>query len=105
MIPVRRGLISTMYARTRATLDDVYALYEGYYGKETAPFVRVRRGTFPELKDVVETNDCQIGLTYDADLEYVIVVSALDNLTKGAAGQAIQNFNLMHGFPETTGLV
>ncbi|MBI4354537.1 MAG: N-acetyl-gamma-glutamyl-phosphate reductase [Candidatus Omnitrophica bacterium] len=103
-LSIERGLISTLFIKTRAPLEAVAEAYRVCYTPEGAPFVTVRVGSFPQLRDVVETNDCQIGLSYDAAMELLIVMSALDNLTKGAAGQAIQNFNLMHGFPETTAL-
>ena len=78
--------------------------YQTAYPEARTPFVRVRAGSFPQLRDVVETNYCDIGWIYDPSLEHLMVASALDNLTKGAAGQAVQNFNLMCGFPETTAL-
>ena len=105
VIPVTRGLISTIYMRTRASVEAVVEAYRTRYTPERTPFVRIRVGSLPQLKDVVETNYCDVGLTYDPATECLIVASALDNLTKGAAGQAIQNFNLMCGLPETTGLL
>ncbi len=105
VIPVTRGLISTIYLRTRQDAAAIQEVYQKAYPADHAPFVRVRLGSLPQLRDVVETNYCDIGFIVDPALECLIVGSALDNLTKGAAGQAIQNFNLMHGFPETTALV
>jgi N-acetyl-gamma-glutamyl-phosphate reductase len=107
VIPVSRGLVSTIYARMRAkTAAEIEQVYRARYTAAAAPFVRVRTGgSLPQFKDVVGTNYCDIGFSYDAALESLVVMSALDNLTKGAAGQAIQNFNLMHGFPETTALL
>ncbi len=104
VIPVTRGLVSMIYVRTTATLAAVRAAFEASYPAGQAPFVRLRSQSLPQLRDVVETNYCDIGLVHDPGLGQLIVASALDNLTKGAAGQAIQNFNIMHGFPETTGL-
>lgn len=104
VIPVTRGLISTLYVRIRGTFDAICQAYERQYPSSGAPFVRVRPGVLPELKDVVETNFCDVGLVYDHATETLIVGSALDNLTKGAAGQAVQNFNVMYGFAETTAL-
>lgn len=104
VIPATRGLMSMIYARVTNPVA-VKAAYEDMYTPEQAPFVRVREGVLPQLRDVVGTNDCDIGFVYDQQTGYLAVASALDNLTKGAAGQAIQNFNVMHGFPETTGLV
>ena len=105
VIPVTRGLISTIYLKTRARLEDLQAAYDQWYPPQTAPFIRLRPGVLPQLRDVVETNFCDIGFTQDPTLGYAVIASALDNLTKGAAGQAVQNFNLMHGFPETAGLL
>jgi N-acetyl-gamma-glutamyl-phosphate reductase len=104
VIPVTRGLLSTLYVRTRATPEAIRDAYERQYPASAAPFVRVRPGVLPELRDVVGTNFCDLGLVYDQATETLIVGSALDNLIKGAAGQAVQNFNVMCGFPETTAL-
>ena len=104
VIPVQRGLISMVYLRTNADASKIRDIYAQRYAPEQAPFVRVREAALPQLKDVVGTNYCDIGWSWDASTQTLIVVSALDNLVKGAAGQAIQNFNLMHGFPETAGL-
>ena len=104
VIPIDRGLISMIYVRTASSFDSIVEAYEARYSPDRAPFVRVRRGALPQLRDVLETNFCDIGLVYDQAQQCLIIASAIDNLTKGAAGQAIQNFNLMHGFPETAGL-
>ncbi|MBI3087750.1 MAG: N-acetyl-gamma-glutamyl-phosphate reductase [Candidatus Omnitrophica bacterium] len=104
VIPASRGLISMIHLRTRAGLDAVSRAYAACFSEERAPFVRLRPGALPQLRDVVGTNYCDVGFVAEASLESLVVASALDNLTKGAAGQAIQNFNLMHGLPETAGL-
>ena len=104
VIPATRGLISNLYLRVEADMEVVGATYQAAYPAATTPFVRVRPGVLPQLKDVVETNYCDIGFTYDPGTGTLIVASAIDNLVKGAAGQAVQNFNLMFGFPETTAL-
>ena len=104
VIPVHRGMLSMIYLRTRATLEDVMAAYQRAYPAERTPFVRVQAGRLPELCDVVETNRCDIGIMHDGSGQ-LIIASALDNLTKGASGQAVQNLNLMLGYPETAGLV
>ncbi|MBI4343303.1 MAG: N-acetyl-gamma-glutamyl-phosphate reductase [Candidatus Omnitrophica bacterium] len=104
VIPVSRGLISTIYVKTRRSPEEVAAAFEACYPPAQAPFVRVRRGSLPQLKDVVGTNYCDIGIAAHPAGGVMVIGSALDNLTKGAAGQAIQNFNLMHGFSETAGL-
>ena len=105
VIPATRGLISMIYVTARAPADAVGAAYRACYPEDQAPFVRIRPGVLPQLRDVVGTNYCDVGFVPDASLGTLIVASALDNLTKGAAGQAIQNFNVMHGFPETAGLL
>ncbi len=104
VIPVTRGLISMIYVRIQTTLERLSEVYRKAYPRDQAPFIRVRAGTLPQLRDVIETNYCDIGFVYDEAQACVIIASALDNLTKGAAGQAIQNFNLMHGFNEAAGL-
>ena len=105
VIPVSRGLISMIYVRTRATAEAVAEAYRSAYPEPRAPFVRVRpHGALPQLRDVAGTNYCDVGFQLEPALGSLVVASALDNLTKGAAGQAIQNFNVMHGFPEPTGL-
>ena len=105
IIPATRGLISMIYLSVRTTTDAIRSLYETHYSPAREPFVRIRRSGLPQIKDVVETNYCDIGFTYDPAAATLVVASALDNLTKGAAGQAVQNLNVMAGWPETTGLV
>ena len=105
LIPVTRGLISMIYLKTSANADAVERAYRTWYPEERAPFVRIRPGSLPQLKDVVGTNSCDIGFMYDPSMDSLIVASALDNLAKGAAGQAIQNLNVMYGWPETAGLL
>ncbi|MDD5428076.1 MAG: N-acetyl-gamma-glutamyl-phosphate reductase [Candidatus Omnitrophica bacterium] len=104
LIPMNRGILSTIYLRLNKKLDTkaVLDIYKDFYkGK---PFVRISdEGKFPQIKDVVCTNYCDIGLKVTG--ETLIVISCIDNLTKGAAGQAIQNMNIMAGFDETEGLL
>ncbi len=104
VLPVTRGLASTIYIRTRRSLDAITEAFQRAYPPARTPFVRVRPGVLPQLRDVIETNFCDIGFMVSPELESLVIMSALDNLTKGAAGQAIQNFNLMFGYPETAGL-
>ncbi|MBI2884792.1 MAG: N-acetyl-gamma-glutamyl-phosphate reductase [Candidatus Omnitrophica bacterium] len=104
VIPVHRGMLSMIYLRTGSALKDVMAAYARAYPAGRAPFVRVREGSLPQLRDVVETNRCDIGIMHDGSGQ-LIIASALDNLTKGASGQAVQNLNLMLGVPETAGLL
>ncbi len=105
VIPVTRGLISMLYVKTAAPLATLDAAFQAAYPSSHTPFVRVRPGELPELRDVIETNFCDIGYMANEALGYAVIASALDNLTKGAAGQAVQNFNVMYGLPETTGLL
>jgi N-acetyl-gamma-glutamyl-phosphate reductase len=105
LLPVKRGILSTLYAtlKREASAEEVTALYREFYRDE--PFVRIcRAGQFPNLSSVVGSNFCDIGLTVDKRTGRLIVVAALDNLIKGASGQAIQNMNLMSGLDERTGL-
>ncbi len=106
LAPVNRGILTTIYARMekKMTGEEILSLYREFYSGE--PFVRVcEPGKTPELKDVVGTNVCGLGLEVDAEKGWLIAVAAIDNLTKGAAGQAVQNMNIMQGFPETEGLL
>ena len=108
LAPITRGILTTAYATPKQatpaeTLSNLYARYQGWY--KQAPFVTILEpGQFPATKHVYGTNFCHIGLALDKRTNRVIVVSAIDNLVKGAAGQAIQNMNLMSGFDETVGL-
>jgi len=106
LLPVDRGILSTLYVWLDPVrkLDDVEALFRKFYtGK---PMVRVMpAGSLPELQHVAHTNFCDIGFALDPSGERLIVVSCLDNLGKGAAGQAVQNLNGMRGYPETAGLL
>ena len=102
LVPITRGILTTAYATLTGNLD-LHELYQDYYFG--AWFVEVSApGQFPATKHVYGTNYCHIGLAVDPRTNRVIVVSAIDNLVKGAAGQAIQNMNLMCGFDETAGL-
>jgi N-acetyl-gamma-glutamyl-phosphate reductase len=104
LLPLDRGILETIYFRTwAAKVDDLIAIYEKRYAGE--PFVRLYEpGHAPDLRGVARTNFCDIGVTLDAKTGRAVVVSAIDNLVKGAAGQAIENMNLMLGFAETEGL-
>ncbi|GIW40136.1 MAG: N-acetyl-gamma-glutamyl-phosphate reductase [Candidatus Binatia bacterium] len=104
LVPVRRGILTTLYVRLARPLgeEELGGFFAEDYGSE--PFVVLARGRWPELREVRGTNLCAIGWTLDADRTTAVVVTALDNLGKGAAGQAVQNLNLLCGFPETQGL-
>lgn len=101
LLPVKRGILSAIYLRARSSANDLAQALRAFY--EGAPFVRVGEGPPPRLSDVVGTNQCRISV-HAAAPGRVVVFSALDNLIKGAAGQAIQNLNLAMGWPEAAGL-
>jgi N-acetyl-gamma-glutamyl-phosphate reductase len=106
LIPVERGIISTIYMPLKKDIsaEDILAKYKKFYKGQ--PFVRLLPlGQLPETKNVIFTNYCDIGVVVDNRTGQIIIVSSIDNLIKGAAGQAIQNMNLMCGFEETTGLM
>ena len=105
LVPLDRGILSSVYARlvpgtTKAQVD---AAFEKAYAH--APFVRLTGEVLPEIKHVAHTNFCDLGWKVDEAGNRVFVVSVIDNLVKGAAGQAIQNFNVMYGFDQRTGLL
>jgi N-acetyl-gamma-glutamyl-phosphate reductase len=104
LIPMARGELCTCYVRLDgATVDDLRASLEEAYRRE--PFVHVaKRGVLPQTQNVRGSNYVQIGVFPDRIKGRAIVIATLDNLVKGSAGQAIQNMNLMFGWPETTGL-
>jgi N-acetyl-gamma-glutamyl-phosphate reductase len=104
LVPLDRGIFETIYVRVRAgtTDDGIGSVYQQAYAD--APFVRLVGSALPEIKHVVHTNFCDVGWRVDADGRAVLV-SVIDNLVKGAAGQAIQNMNVMLGVDETTGLM
>lgn len=105
LLPVNRGILSTMYAtlHEETSTDELLALYRRRYAEE--PFVRIMPGgELPNVAIVRGTNFCDVGLVSDPRTGRVIVVSAIDNLVKGAAGQAVQNMNLICGFKEQLGL-
>jgi N-acetyl-gamma-glutamyl-phosphate reductase len=105
LIPVNRGLLTTLYMdlTKKTSQADAEKIYEKAYENET--FVRVLKDTLPEIKSVVGTNFCDIGVRVDPRMNRLVVVVAEDNLLKGAGGQAVQSMNLILGLPETTGLL
>jgi N-acetyl-gamma-glutamyl-phosphate reductase len=105
LVPMNRGILSTIYVRGRRgrTPEDLHAILSKTYAKE--PFVHVLPfGETPQTRHVRGSNMTFIGVANDRIAGRAIIISALDNLVKGASGQAIQNMNLVLGFPETTGL-
>ena len=106
LLPVHRGILETIYVKTAAEMsaDDLRAVYQKVYQDE--PFVRIYPdGQFPDLQSVAHTNYCDLGVQVNAGTGRAVIVAAIDNLVKGAAGQAVQNMNLVLGFPETQGLI
>ncbi len=105
LVPVQCGILETVYFRT--AVRDAGALieiYEKRYAGE--PFVRIYpAGHVPDLRAVARTNFCDIGVRLDGATGRAVVVAAIDNLGKGAAGQAVQDLNLLLGLPETEGLL
>ena len=102
LLPVKRGILSAVYVRTSASILDLRQALGRFYADE--PFVKVVDGKPPRLSDVVFTNECRMSV-HEAGPGRAVIFSALDNLVKGAAGQAIQNLNLMMGWDETAGLL
>ncbi|GAB6500350.1 N-acetyl-gamma-glutamyl-phosphate reductase [Bacillus cereus] len=105
LLPISRGIMVTLYAKVKREMEieQLQQLYEEAY--EQSAFVRIRmQGEFPSPKEVRGSNYCDMGIAYDERTGRVTVVSVIDNMMKGAAGQAIQNANIVAGLEETTGL-
>ncbi|MFA4915443.1 MAG: N-acetyl-gamma-glutamyl-phosphate reductase [Syntrophales bacterium] len=105
LLPITRGILSTIYAKLQkdVTAADLIDLYRTFYRDEK--FVRVyKEGTLPNVSSVRGSNYCDLGIAVDKRTNRVIIISTIDNLIKGASGQAIQNMNLMCGISEETGL-
>ncbi len=106
LLPLDRGILETIYFRAPGVADaaELTGIYERRYAGE--PFIRIYEpGSAPDLRAVARTNFCDIGVEFDARTGRGVAISAIDNLVKGAAGQAVQNMNLMLGYPETEGLL
>ncbi len=105
LLPTVRGILSTMHVGFTHSVndEDIAEMYAKSYA--SAPFVKILKpGQLPELKDVVNTPRCDVGWRLLQGGRRAVIVSVIDNLLKGAASQAVQNFNRMYGFPETEGL-
>ena len=105
LLPLDRGILETIYVKKSKKLkgknQNIINLYKKFYKND--PFVRIKdEGQFPRIKDVSGTNFCDIGIKETG--ENIIIISAIDNLLKGASGQAVQNMNIMYKFPERMGL-
>ena len=105
LLPIPRGILSTIYLRLaeKKTAEEIEAIFREFYG--TSPMVRVRKKQLPQIQYVVKTNYCDIGFELEPDGSRLVIVSCLDNLLKGAAGQAVQNMNVMCGWNEAEGLL
>jgi N-acetyl-gamma-glutamyl-phosphate reductase len=105
LVPLDRGILETIYVRVtpETTAERIADVFEAAYGHE--PFVRLTGDALPEIKHVAWTNFCDIGWKFDASSRRLVLVACLDNLVKGAAGQAVQNFNVACGLEERTALL
>ena len=104
LLPLNRGILSTIYVnlKKKISTEGLIRVYQKFYAEE--PFVKVYdTGLLPEIRNVAYTNFCDIGLRVDERKALAVIVTAIDNLDKGAAGQAVQNMNIMCGFEETDG--
>lgn len=105
LIPVTRGIFITSYARSKEKLSQhqIWELYHHFY--QTKAFIRIQEpNVYPNLRQIIGSNFCDIGVAYNEVTNIITVVTVLDNLVKGAAGQAVQNLNHLAGWPENTGL-
>lgn len=105
LLPITRGLVATIYVKPKLPITEeaLFAYYQHLYEKKE--FVRMMpAGELPTIKQVVGSNYCDIGITYNPQTNTLVIVAVIDNLIKGAAGQAIQNLNVMNGWEETKGL-
>jgi len=105
LVPMERGILSTIYLKVAKKINtkETLKMYKDFYKGEY--FVRVlEEGVLPDTKNVVRSNFCDIGIKAFPERSLVVVMTAIDNLVKGASGQAIQNMNIMYGFDEKTGL-
>lgn len=104
LVPMKRGIFATCYANLKEykSAEEITQVYKKFY--EGEQFVRIYDGTLPESHYVTGSNYVDIGVSVDKRLNRAIVISCIDNLVKGAAGQAVQNMNLMFGLAENTGL-
>ncbi len=105
LIPMDRGILSTIYVKLKkkVNLTDFLRIYKKFYANK--PFVNLLEKEYPNTKAVMGTNSCDIAIFLDKRMNTLIIVSTIDNLLKGASGQAVQNMNIMYGFNETTGLM
>jgi N-acetyl-gamma-glutamyl-phosphate reductase len=105
LVPLDRGILETIYAKVvpGTTSERIADVFKAAYAHE--PFVRLTGDALPEIKHVARTNFCDIGWRHEAGSRRLVIVTCLDNLVKGASGQALQNFNVAFGFDERTALL
>jgi len=104
LIPTMRGIYSTIYLQVKELKGlNIQDLYDSFY-KDSPNVSIMRSGEVPDIKSIVNTNNCHISVNYSNIENQVIVISSIDNLVKGAAGQAVECYNLMNGFDQSTGL-
>jgi N-acetyl-gamma-glutamyl-phosphate reductase len=103
LVPLTRGIYTTIHAELTGSIgkQQIIESYVEFYSN--SPFVRIRK-EIPQIKDVLYTNYCDIYVTVEERTNQLVLISVIDNLVKGAAGQAIQNMNIMYGFPQSKGL-
>ena len=104
LLPIPRGILSTVYLRRNTAVAQTNASLLRSFTQDS-PMVRVRTSSLPQIQDVVRTNFCDIGFEVAPNGRDGVIVSCLDNLLKGAAGQAVQNLNVMCGWKEEEGLL
>lgn len=105
LVPMTRGILATIYVDLNEHISEeaLHKMYIKTY--QNKPFVRIRKiGEFPKTKEVLGSNFCDIGIYVDEERNKAVIVSVIDNLVKGASGQAIQNMNILYGFNENEGL-
>ncbi len=103
LIPTSRGILATCTARTTASVEEIRAAYEKAYASE--PFIHLLpEGQLPKTGSVVGSNAAQIAVAVDEDAKTLVALCAIDNLTKGTGGAAVQSMNIALGWPETEGL-
>ncbi|GAP04474.1 N-acetyl-gamma-glutamyl-phosphate reductase [Fructobacillus tropaeoli] len=104
LVPIDRGIMATIYAKVKPGIDEMAILnyYHDLYDED--PFVQICDDYLPDIKSVIGTNNCKIGLTFNPVTGYLTIDAVIDNMLKGAAGQAIQNMNQLLNYPVTAGL-
>ncbi|MDI6786184.1 MAG: N-acetyl-gamma-glutamyl-phosphate reductase [bacterium] len=105
LLPINRGILSTIYVDLKNSMSQqqLLEIYINFYKKE--PYIRIlKEGELPQIKDVAHTNYCDLGIFLDKNRKKVLIISCIDNLIKGASGQAVQNMNIMYDYKESSAL-